>query len=337
VLGGDAAPPRSVAAPEPVCQDVKAGETALEDALDCLIIGGGPAGLTAAIYLARFRRNIRVIDADDSRAALIPVSHNHAGFPEGVHGTTLLRRMRDQAQRYYAPITRGTVSHLERADGFGFLAKTSTETIRTKTVLIATGVKDGSPDEAGLDEAVQRGLIRYCGICDGYEAIGKKIGVIGRAGSGIGEAVFLQTYTSDVTLFCWQDQPRFTAAERREAEAHNVSFAHADVGKIDVDGERLRLAAATGQHLGTFDAVYLALGSKARTAFLSKLDVQMDVNGCVVTNEHQGSSVEGLYAAGDVVRSLDQISVAMGEAAIAATAIHNQLRRDAWPKACQEG
>ena len=83
-----------------------------ENVLDCLVIGGGPAGLTAAIYLARFRRRFQVVDAGASRAALIPTSHNHAGFPEGIHGKALLSRMTEQARKYGAVREEKLVNHL---------------------------------------------------------------------------------------------------------------------------------------------------------------------------------------------------------------------------------
>ena len=88
--------------------DVRTGD----DAADCLIVGGGPAGLTAAIYLGRFHRSAIVVDADEGRLSLIPTSHNLAGFPEGIHGTTLLERMGAQARRYGAPIVPGTATSL---------------------------------------------------------------------------------------------------------------------------------------------------------------------------------------------------------------------------------
>src|SRR5688500_8938070 len=97
--------------------------------LDCLVVGGGPAGLTAAIYLARFRRSFRVIDAGDSRASWIPLSHNHAGFPDGISGNALLARMRAQAERYGTVIEGGEVGRLERLEGGGFAASVGERTL----------------------------------------------------------------------------------------------------------------------------------------------------------------------------------------------------------------
>ena len=108
--------------------------------MDCLVIGGGPAGLTAAIYLARFRRRFLVVDAGASRASWIPVSHNHAGYPDGIAGTDLLARMRAQAERYGAEIIRGRVERLERPAGGGFTAVMADGSRHeAERVLLATG------------------------------------------------------------------------------------------------------------------------------------------------------------------------------------------------------
>src|SRR6476620_8453542 len=93
-----------------------------EPLYDCLVIGGGPAGLTAALYLARFHLSLKVLAAGDSRAAMIPCTHNHAGFPDGISGEELLVRMRAQAEKYGASIARGRVTRLDRADE-GFKAE----------------------------------------------------------------------------------------------------------------------------------------------------------------------------------------------------------------------
>jgi thioredoxin reductase (NADPH) len=155
----------------------------MEKAFDCVVIGAGPAGLTAAIYLARFRRRLVVIDAAESRAEWIPRSHNHAGFPDGVSGAELLRRMRRQAERYGARIQRGAIDTLVREED-GFMARGSGLEISAGTILIATGVVDTPPAIPDARNAVRRGLLRFCPICDGYEVIDKRLAVIGHGASG---------------------------------------------------------------------------------------------------------------------------------------------------------
>ena len=174
-----------------------------DEPLDCLIIGGGPAGLTAAIYLARFHLDILVVDAGKSRAGWIPCTHNHAGFPDGISGKELLERMRDQAQKYGAKIVTDRVTKLERDEDSGlFTATWGSGCESARTVLLATGVTNRRPpmDEDLHDEALARGLIRYCPICDGYEVTDKKVGVIGSDSHGVAEAVFIRSFTADVTL-----------------------------------------------------------------------------------------------------------------------------------------
>ena len=133
--------------------------------MDCLVIGGGPAGLTAAIYLARFRRRFLVIDAAASRASWIPVSHNLAGYPDGIAGTELLARMRAQAERYGTEIIRDRIERLEQPTGGGFVAVMADGSRHAaERVLLASGTEDVPPPLALPDraEAVRRGLLRYC-------------------------------------------------------------------------------------------------------------------------------------------------------------------------------
>ena len=169
--------------------------------LDCLVIGGGPAGLTAAIYLARFHLDILVIDEGKSRAGWIPCTRNVSGFPDGIKGSELLELMREQAQKYGAKVLLERVTKLERDNG-PFTATWGSGCVEAKTVLLATGVTNRRPpmDEALHDDALARGLVRYCPICDGYEVTDKKIGVIGSDSHGVAEAVFLRGYTADITL-----------------------------------------------------------------------------------------------------------------------------------------
>ncbi|HKP35141.1 MAG TPA: NAD(P)/FAD-dependent oxidoreductase, partial [Sphingomicrobium sp.] len=171
--------------------------------LDCLIVGGGPAGLTAAIYLARFHLDILVVDGGKSRASWIPCTRNHAGFPDGINGEELLQRMRDQACKYGAKIESEFVTKLGRDEEAAlFTATWGSGEATARSVLLATGVSNRRPpmDEELHDDAVSRGLVRYCPICDGYEVTDKKVGVIGSDSHGVAEALFLRSYTTDVTL-----------------------------------------------------------------------------------------------------------------------------------------
>jgi thioredoxin reductase (NADPH) len=300
-----------------------------EPELDCLIVGGGPAGLTAAIYLARFHLGIRVIDAGDSRALWIPCSHNHAGFPDGISGEELLARMRAQARKYGAAIETERVTRLDPADGGGFRAAWGSGAARARTVLLATGTRNRKPpmDEELHDEALRRGLIRYCPICDGYEVTDKKVGVIGSGARGVAEAAFLRGYSADITLVA-PDRAHDLAPTDRERLA--------DLGIRAVDGPCHAVAALAdsivvetpyGHH--AFDSVYPALGSDVRTELAAQIGAALsEGTGCVLVDSHQRTSVPGIYAAGDVVIGLDQISHAMGEGGVAATTIRNDLARE---------
>ena len=151
---------------------------------DAVIIGGGPAGLTAAIYLGRFRRSVLVIDAGDSRARRIPISRNHPGFPEGIVGAELIARTMEQASRYGAVLRSGKVRGMVHEDGV-FKLDVDGEAIRAPFVLVATGVIDNEPHLPGVERAIERGLLRICPICDAYEVIDQTLGVIGVGSHGV--------------------------------------------------------------------------------------------------------------------------------------------------------
>lgn len=292
--------------------------------LDCIVIGGGPAGLTAALYLARFRREICVIDAGESRAAWIPVSHNQPLFPEGITGTEILQRMRQQLVRV------GTKIVTEKATAIAaleqkFLVEFADEVAAARTILLATGVVNHSPDmNAELHRhGVAAGLIRYCPVCDGFEAKGLKIAVLGKGPHGVREASFLRTYSQDVTLFC--DASTIEESDRKQLAAAGITVVDQPIARLAIDQAQIFIETKLGARL-RFDTLYPALGSSSNTDLLLPLGGSISSQGCVLVDSHQMTNVTGIYAAGDVVQALDQISVACGEAAIAATAIHNRLR-----------
>jgi thioredoxin reductase (NADPH) len=292
--------------------------------MDCVVIGAGPAGLTAAIYLARFRRSFRVIDAGGSRAARIPRSHNHPGFPGGIGGKALLGRMRRQAQAYGADIRNGHVELLA-VEGDGFALTTAEETLHARKVILAAGVIDNEPDLPGVEDAIRRALLRVCPICDGYEVIGQRVAVIGDGEHGAREARFLTAYSDDVTLIHVGPSAKLPRLERERLRAAKVRVIETPIERVLLDRRRISALCLGPEEPAAFDAVYAALGITARNALALAAGAELDGSGRLVVGEHQETSVPGLYAAGDVVRGLNQISVAEGEGAIAATDVHNSL------------
>lgn len=294
------------------------------DIWDCLIVGGGPAGLTAAIYLARFHRRALVVDKGEGRMQMIPVSHNHAGYPEGVAGVALLDRMREQARHYGATLRTGEVVGLHR-DGDGFRAETHDGAVRARTVLLATGVVNHRPplDEAQHADAVARGLLRYCPICDAFEQTGKRIGVLGGDTHGLAEALFLRSYSRDITLLGLVSIA-LTPDEQAQADAAGIRVVTTPVSSFDF-GDDVRLTLDDGSTV-VLDTLYAGLGSTTRNDLGRALGTDLCENQCFLTDDQQRTNVPGIYAAGDAVEGLDQISYAMGTAARAAVAIHNDLR-----------
>jgi thioredoxin reductase (NADPH) len=289
---------------------------------DTIVIGGGPGGLSAAIYLGRFHRACIVIDENASRARWIPRSHNIMGFPQGITGPALLSQLRTHAQQYGVQFHQGAVHDIASHEG-GFVAQLSEATLRARCVVMATGVQDKLPDLPGAVEALRRGVMRVCPICDAHEATGKRIAVIGDGAHAEREAQFLKTYSSAVTLL--HIGVPYEPERRHRLEACEIELIQTSVSCLTVEGDELRVRAPAGV-LRRFDVFYSALGCLPRNKLARALGAACDDSGQLIVSSHQETTVAGLYAVGDVVRGLNQIVVAGAEGALAATHIHNRLR-----------
>lgn len=297
--------------------------------LDCLIIGGGPAGLTAATYLARYHRDFVLVDAGKSRARWIPRSHNCPGFPFGVEGDELLERWRKQAVRYGTRIEDGCIARLQ-VDGEGedrvFTATAADgRQWRARYVIVATGVVDVMPAMEGLTAAIDSHAVRICAICDAYEATDGSIAIHAPLDEGIKHALFLRTFSCDITVVP-TDEAAGDDALLREAEAAGVRILPpACAMRLGENGRPEVETSDGGVH--SFDTLYPVLGSTAQGELALALGAQGDDNRELVVDERCQTAVDGLYAIGDVVSALNQIAVGVGHAAIAATTIHNRLPR----------
>jgi thioredoxin reductase (NADPH) len=294
-----------------------------DDVDDCLIVGAGPAGLTAAIYLRRFHRRVRVVDAGESRARKIPLSRNYPGFPDGIGGTEILDRLRRQLVNVGGAVTEGTVSSLQRCDD-GFVGEMAGARIVARTVLLATGVVDNEPDLEGLDDLRAAGLLRQCPICDGFDHTGGCIGIVGRGEHGVREALFIRDFSDDVAYIAGDGTVAPDARRRLGLQGVRCVPGRPRAATLHPGGGVVLAMADGTEH--RYDVLYAALGVRPRAHLAEPLGARLDETGNIVVDAHCQTVVPGVYAAGDIVSALDQLVVAAGHAAIAATAIHNRLR-----------
>ena len=291
------------------------------------MVGGGPGGLTAAVYLARYLRDVVVLDDGRSRALWIARSHNCPGYPNGIPGPELLDRLRRQAVRYGAPILPGRAEALERRDRGRFVAIWNQQTIIANAVLLATGAEDVQPPISDLHGAIRRGIVRHCPTCDAYEVRDRRIAILGSGKCRVQEAMLLRSYTSDLTLLSLGRELELSDDERAELHAAGVDLMDEPVAKLVADAEGVCARLARSGRVIRFDTIYAALGLRGRSELATQLGAEHDEDGMLIVDDHQRTTVPGLYAIGDVVQGLTQIGVAMGQAAVAASAISSSLER----------
>lgn len=248
---------------------------------------------------------------------MIPMTHNLAPFPDGISGRDLLQRMRSHAELYGAMIETATVSSVEK-QGEMFRVTTDRHVESARNVIFACGVFNLRPPLSieDHDRGVARGLIRYCPVCDAYEVRGKHVAVLGGGTHGFDEATFIRDYSNSVTLIP-SDGSVAVAGD-------GIKVLRSPMKGLAVSDSEVVVTLENGETCH-FDTLYVALGTSARTDLAAGLGVRLAEGGCIVVDAKQKTSIESVYAIGDITDGLDQIAVAMGEGAVAATAIHKEL------------
>ena len=288
--------------------------------LDVVVVGGGPAGLTAATYLRRFHRSCLVLDSGDSRARWIPESNNCPGFPHGVSGVELLRRMQQQAAEFGTGFESAVVDSIAVEDDI-FVLYGMGRSWRARCVILASGLSDKLPAAPWVEEAVACHALRLCSICDAYEATDSRIGVYGPLADIAAHGMFLRTYSQHVFLLPSDEG----AGGQALLDAQNAGVQLLEAGgQLGFDGERCTYTLAGGEAV-SFDSVYPFIGAYTTAGIVAAMGATMSDTGEIVVDKHQMTNIPNLFAIGDVVSGLNQISVAVGQAAIAATCAHRLL------------
>lgn len=294
---------------------------------EVIVVGAGPAGLTAALYLARFRRKVLVIHDGNSRALRIPTTHNAPGFPDGIRGTELIERMTRHAVEFGAKILEAKITDLEQSEGGFRLVGEDGRAWNSRSVILASGILlnqvDLPPDLH--EQAIEAGVLRYCPICDGFEHSDARIGVIGCDSNGAAEALFLRQYSANITLMPL-GYPELSPEQSRELRRAGIAVETGALTLLEPHVDHMAVHLEDRDEPLRFDVIYPALGVRPRAELASRAGITLEPDGCIPAGSVNDSGVAGFFAAGDVTEGLDQISVAMGHGAVAATNAHNWLR-----------
>lgn len=301
---------------------------------DCAIIGGGPAGLSAALYMGRMRRSVVVVDDYEGRSTWHQVNRNYLGFPDGVHATALRELGERQAAKYGAEFFRARADKVE-VSGEGrerrFTVATSKGIVEARTLILATGVSDKFPEFEGSEECIGRSMF-WCIICDGYEAIGKKLVVLGHNERAASLALELLTFTQDITLISWDEPFDIPQPKMEWLKAHKVQVIDSSCNFYKcADGQLTSLSLADGTEI-ELEMLFVAQWIQPNTQLANELGLALDSHGYILADTEQITNIEGVFAAGDVTRLHNhQVTSAVHEGGMAAAAANYYLYED-WQK-----
>lgn len=291
---------------------------------ECIIIGAGPGGLVSALYLERYKRKIAVIDGEDSRARWIPRIRNLIGHTKGLTGPELLENLKEQVSAYKTEIIKGTAQ--VRRKGRGFEVDIGHRILRAKKVILATGMNDIQPPIENYESLRKKGLLGYCPICDGFDHSKDRIGLLVNGSHGLKKISFIAKFSPDLHII---------PTKELKLSSHYISTikklgAHFHAGQLESLQSQTKPRGLTVKMKNRkpffVKFAYVALGAVVNASAIQFIKlVRRSKDGHFITDAHQQTSVPGLFAVGDCVHTLSQVSVAVGQAAIAATQVHNDL------------
>ncbi len=298
----------------------------MERIYDMIVIGGGPAGYTAALYAARAGMDVLVLErmSIGGQMALTDVIDNYPGFDEGVDGFTLGMKMQSGAERFGAVTEYAEVTDVELSGSVKRITAASGD-FSARTVVIATGANPRELGLSGEGSMVGRGL-HYCAHCDGRFYKGKTVAVVGGGNSAVSDVLYLSNLAEKVYLIHRRDTLRATGIYHKPLQdAKNIEFLwnqtvagyETDNGKIS--GAVLRSVRDGEERLLTVDGIFVSIGRKPATE-LFREKLELDANGYIVADETTKTNVPGVFAVGDVrTKALRQVVTAVGDGA---TAVH---------------
>jgi len=292
---------------------------------ECIIVGGGIAGLQAAIQLGRYKHKVLVIDSNHGRSTLCKSYHNILGWPNGISGQDLRKIGKMQAEKMGVEFKSDVVDSVEKTEkGFQIMVKSGFQYV-SKRLLLATGVMDRIP---AFPEILQcLGISIYvCPDCDGYEVKNKRTIVIGAGNVGANMALTLTYWTQDLT-YINHEQIEVSEALLNELKVHQIHYVDESIQKVIAESSYLQgFILQSGKKIMGERGFIAFGGNEVRSNLAKQLGVELLENQHIVVNPRtKMTNIPNVWAAGDVVAHSEQVTIAMGEGSAAAIWIHKSL------------
>lgn len=291
---------------------------------DSVIIGGGPAGLSAAIYLGRFKRKVLVVSrAHGGRWDTHEINENYLGFPDGIATVELIERGRQQAEKFGAEFVEDSVVDIGK--DFEFIVKGEKEEYKAKTVILATGVTDNFPQFKEFEKCLGKSLF-WCITCDGFKTCDRKITIVGHSDEALVTAMQFLNFTPDIVFITNSKEHRMNPELIQKLAKYNIKFYDALIEEVESEeGLMKNIKLSNGEEVET-EFMFSMQGAIPNTELAQKLGVKLDQKGYIISDNEQRTNVEGVYAAGDVTRSFaHQIVTAAHEGSMAGQAVNYDL------------
>ncbi|GAC1383788.1 MAG: thioredoxin-disulfide reductase [Herpetosiphon sp.] len=287
---------------------------------DVMVVGGGPAGLSAALYLGRFDRTVGLFDAGQGRSTWHQINHNYLGFPGGIAARELRKRGYEQVGEYpQVQVMRHKIEQLRRVEGV-FYATSQAREYSSRAVILCTGVIDHYPHFDGWEEYVGRSMF-WCITCDGYGCREACVVVLGNSNSTAAEALQLQRFTSNVTVLTNSDDCVIDQQFQRRLERANIPLLNDKVVAAEGADGQLKVIILKGGARVELDQLFSQQGATPKTELAKELGVLLSVDGYIHVDTEQRTNILGVFAAGDVTRlHSHQITTAVHEGGQAASA-----------------